>query len=185
MSSAAKIATESVGWFRTVIDVGDLFCRIGLSIPKVVMKLLEWAAVALGSVERVLRSVAVSPVFVVANGGSVIAVLTSDVILTVWPASRNHIRGRWSRVRFLTLSYSTVQLGEPGQAIIVAHVLRQAPEVTQFASPLAHTLELHTTSIACNGDTERKGSSRGQMNHHRHEVGVREDDPAAVLCSAP
>ncbi|KAF9785254.1 putative zinc-finger of transcription factor IIIC complex-domain-containing protein [Thelephora terrestris] len=92
-SSTAKILTGDFGWFRAIIDVGDIPPQNWF------IETQEWAAVSFGSIERTLRSIAVSPAFVTTNGGSVIAILTSDMTLTFWAAPKNPIRGGWNKVQ--------------------------------------------------------------------------------------
>ncbi|KAF9649199.1 hypothetical protein BDM02DRAFT_3095185 [Thelephora ganbajun] len=155
-SSTAKIATGSFSWFRTVIDVGDS------PLQNWFVDTQGWAAVALGSVERALRSVAVSPALVAANDGSVIALLTSDMALTVWSAPRNHVRGGWSRVPSFIFSYSKMD-----QSLTSIHTAIAWSSQSTFTSTLKPLVDGSLLAVGT-----RAGSLhllRSVFSHHGRE----------------
>lgn len=78
----------------------------------------EWGAVALGSLDLSLRSVSVSPSNLTADAGfvhfkaffnqllsdcicssCVLAIVTSNLELSLWSAVKNHLKGQWAEVR--------------------------------------------------------------------------------------
>ncbi|KXN82242.1 Putative transcription factor tau subunit sfc9 [Leucoagaricus sp. SymC.cos] len=82
---------EGVGWFRTIVqfDSGE-----PLKWPEYSQ---DWGAVSLGSTDISLRSVAISPSGLSNTSGCIIATLSSNLDLVLWTATRNSLKGEWSK----------------------------------------------------------------------------------------
>ncbi|GBE86530.1 hypothetical protein SCP_0904090 [Sparassis crispa] len=63
----------------------------------------EWGAVSLGSLDTALRIAAPSPSGLNSNSGSVIAVLNSNMELTIWGPVKNLLKGEWTKLRDMTV----------------------------------------------------------------------------------
>ncbi|KAI0917842.1 hypothetical protein AcV5_002680 [Taiwanofungus camphoratus] len=79
---------KPVGWFRTMIEFDKALFH-------------HWPAdcqVSLGSLDPFLRAISPSPSNLTANAGCVVAVLNSNMELTIWGPVKNHLRGQWTKL---------------------------------------------------------------------------------------
>ncbi|TFK52028.1 hypothetical protein OE88DRAFT_1718706 [Heliocybe sulcata] len=87
--------TKSLAWFRTMIEFGKaIVYQWPLDHP-------DWAAASLGSFDPVLRAVTSSPINV-DGAGCIVAVLNSNLELTLWGTAKNHLRGEWKKMYDIT-----------------------------------------------------------------------------------
>lgn len=79
-------------WSRTIINLEKRDLRDWSTGSQ------EWAALSLGSFDFHVKDVACSPSYVTEDGGCVAAVLSSNMDLSLWSASKNSIQGEWIKV---------------------------------------------------------------------------------------
>ena len=123
---SASEASKPISWFRTMIEPDKTLTHnwpldsqggvvSNLNETHKVMACEEWGAVSFGSIDPNLRSVACSPAHLTVNAGyevslsrefsmlisssCVIAILDSNMQLSIWTAVKNHLRGEWIKVR--------------------------------------------------------------------------------------
>ncbi|KAK0457870.1 transcription factor IIIC subunit delta N-term-domain-containing protein [Desarmillaria tabescens] len=87
-----KEAAGTLRWSRTIISLQKTDLRDWSAGSQ------EWAALSLGSFDFHVKDVACSPSYVTEDGGSVAAVLSSNMDLSLWSASKNSIQGEWIKV---------------------------------------------------------------------------------------
>ncbi|KAF9244208.1 transcription factor IIIC subunit delta N-term-domain-containing protein [Melanogaster broomeanus] len=85
-----------LGWYRTMIE-----CTRGQthSWPAISQ---GWGALSLGSLDVSVRAVACSPSGLTSRGRCVLAVLNSNMEVSLWVASKNHLKGEWSTIQDVT-----------------------------------------------------------------------------------
>ncbi|THH15736.1 hypothetical protein EW146_g4774 [Bondarzewia mesenterica] len=80
---------KPIAWYRTMIEYDrTIICHWPADSQ-------EWGAVALGSLDLSLRSVTASPSDLTDNAGCVLAVLNSNLELSIWAALKNPLKGKW------------------------------------------------------------------------------------------
>lgn len=87
-----KGTAGTLRWSRTIIGLQKTDLRdwsVGSQ---------EWAALSLGSFDFHVKDIACSPSYVTEDGGCVAAVLSSNMDLSLWSASKNSIQGEWIKV---------------------------------------------------------------------------------------
>ncbi|KNZ77392.1 Putative transcription factor tau subunit sfc9 [Termitomyces sp. J132] len=99
---------KSSCWFRTIID----FDRKGIQNWGDISQ--DWAAVALGSFDIGLRTMAISPSGLTDDAGCVAAVLSSNMDLSLWGPKDNWVQGEWT---FYTQVTCTFLSGAPRNII--------------------------------------------------------------------
>ncbi|KAH7910203.1 transcription factor IIIC subunit delta N-term-domain-containing protein [Hygrophoropsis aurantiaca] len=128
-----------LGWFRTMIETAKVpgynwstICQ-GLLLSFCALYLLpyhlDWAALSLGSLDVAIRSVACSPSNVTSRGRCVLAVLNSNMEVSLWTTTKNHLKGEWMNIQDVTA--------------LLLDLLTQADEQI-----LAKTLQAQVTSLA-------------------------------------
>jgi general transcription factor 3C polypeptide 4 len=109
-SPTGKDDESLVGWYRTVIPFdkgsGRVWAQEGLGAfsfedheTQSLNKTVDFATLSLGSLDFSAKSIAVSPSGVLPDRGCIVAVLSNNMELTLWAASKNGIRGEWLKVR--------------------------------------------------------------------------------------
>ncbi|KZP30470.1 hypothetical protein FIBSPDRAFT_777198 [Athelia psychrophila] len=121
-----KAGEKPLGWYRTMIECN----KEGVSEkpqnwPEISQ---DWGAVVLGSLDISVRTVACSPSFLTFDGRCVLAVLNSNMEVSLWAAAKNHLKGEWACVQNIT-------------TFLVSHFSPKEPS-------LPTALQLQTTSIA-------------------------------------
>jgi hypothetical protein len=81
----------------------------------------------------------------------VIATLDSNMQLFLWTSVKNHLRGEWSKVRYLDSGVGMYQL-TCIQLVDVTQYLKETLALHEFPSPTARTLQLQVT---CGQDQNR------------------------------
>ncbi|KAK0203092.1 transcription factor IIIC subunit delta N-term-domain-containing protein [Desarmillaria ectypa] len=87
-----KETAGTLQWSRTIICLQKTDLRDWSAGSQ------EWAALSLGSFDPHVKDVACSPSYVTEDGGCVAAVLSSNMDLSLWSASKNSIQGEWIKV---------------------------------------------------------------------------------------
>lgn len=83
-------------WFRTMIE----FLKVQpFNWPE---QSQAWQAVSLGSLDLSLRAVTCSPSNLTQSAGCLIVSLSSNMDLTLWAATRNHLKGEWIELQSIT-----------------------------------------------------------------------------------
>ncbi|PBK65899.1 hypothetical protein ARMSODRAFT_960807 [Armillaria solidipes] len=119
-----KETAGTLRWSRTIIGLQKTDLRdwsVGSQ---------EWAALSLGSFDFHVKDVACSPSYVTEDGGCVAAVLSSNMDLSLWSASKNFIQGEWIKV------------------FDVTSFLVDLVSIGASATGLSHLLQAQITSIA-------------------------------------
>ncbi|KAH6909807.1 transcription factor IIIC subunit delta N-term-domain-containing protein [Coprinopsis sp. MPI-PUGE-AT-0042] len=88
---------QTIAWFRTIAQ--DSKMSDGTHWPDLSQ---EWGAVSLGSIDTSIMSVACSPCGVSSDGRMVLALLTSNMDLSLWKAGKNYLRGEWHKIKDVT-----------------------------------------------------------------------------------
>ncbi|KAA1468914.1 hypothetical protein DENSPDRAFT_834407 [Dentipellis sp. KUC8613] len=104
-------AIKPLEWFRTVIECDRVIVHHWPSESQ------EWGAVALGSLDISVRSVAASPGSLTADGRCFLAVLNSNLEFSLWGSVKNHLKGRWDKLQDITLFLKHVAAGDAGSEI--------------------------------------------------------------------
>ncbi|KAF8835955.1 hypothetical protein BDN67DRAFT_912054 [Paxillus ammoniavirescens] len=85
-----------LGWYRTMIEATRGQTHSWPSIYQ------GWASLSLGSLDVSVRAVACSPSGLTSRGRCVIAVLNSNMEVSLWAAGKNHLKGEWSNIQDVT-----------------------------------------------------------------------------------
>ncbi|TFY72445.1 hypothetical protein EVG20_g550 [Dentipellis fragilis] len=99
-------AIKPLDLFRTVIECDRVILHHWPSESQ------EWGSVALGSLDISLRSVTASPGSLTADGRCLLAVLNSNLELSLWGPVKNHLKGRWDKLQDITSFLKTVGAGD-------------------------------------------------------------------------
>ncbi|OBZ74220.1 hypothetical protein A0H81_05959, partial [Grifola frondosa] len=78
-----------VGWLRTMIEFDRALVHHWPADCQ------DWGAVSLGSLDPFLQAVTLSPSNLTVDAGCVLALLNSNLELTIWGAGKNHLQGEW------------------------------------------------------------------------------------------
>ncbi|KAJ4500092.1 hypothetical protein C8R41DRAFT_811683, partial [Lentinula lateritia] len=80
-----------LGWFRTMIAIDKTdACRI------------DWSATSLGSMDISVWAITLSPSQLTPDAGCILAILSSNMDLTLWIASKNALKGEWKKITCVT-----------------------------------------------------------------------------------
>ncbi|KIY66180.1 hypothetical protein CYLTODRAFT_464179 [Cylindrobasidium torrendii FP15055 ss-10] len=85
-----------VGWFRTMVQIDK---TLSTKWPE---HSQDWSTASLGSIDTSIQSVAVSPSGITSTLRCVLAVLTSNMDLTLFSAGKNRLKGEWSLTHRVT-----------------------------------------------------------------------------------
>ncbi|KAI9573929.1 transcription factor IIIC subunit delta N-term-domain-containing protein [Boletus coccyginus] len=85
-----------LGWYRTMIETMRTQTHTWPSISQ------GWGSLALGSLDLSVRAVTCSPSGLTSRGRCVIAVLNSNMEVSLWAAGKNHLKGEWLRIQDVT-----------------------------------------------------------------------------------
>ncbi|KAI0048739.1 hypothetical protein FA95DRAFT_1517013 [Auriscalpium vulgare] len=88
--------SKDLGWFRTIIELDKRAFHHWPSDSQ------EWAAVALGVLDMSLQLVTASPSNLTSEAGCVLAVINSNVEVSLWCARKDHLRGQWEKLQDVT-----------------------------------------------------------------------------------
>ncbi|KAJ8093131.1 hypothetical protein PM082_020616 [Marasmius tenuissimus] len=89
-----SMAQATLNWFRTMIQY-DLKASDVCRWPDFSQ---EFSAVSLGSIDPSIWSVTFSPSDVAPNAGCIMAILTANMDLSLWRATKNALKGEWTKI---------------------------------------------------------------------------------------
>lgn len=92
LNKESREDSQALGWFRTIIQFDK---SEGIRWPD---HSQAWGAASLGSIDLSPSSVAISPSGLSSDGGCVLAMLSSNMDLTLWVAGKNYLKGEWPKV---------------------------------------------------------------------------------------
>ncbi|TFK90124.1 hypothetical protein K466DRAFT_638963 [Polyporus arcularius HHB13444] len=90
-SKSPSRSTRPLGWLRTMVEFDRSLAHQWPNDSQ------EWGAVSLGSLDPSLHAVTLSPSNLTTDAGCVLALLNSNLELTIWGASKNLLTGEWIR----------------------------------------------------------------------------------------
>ncbi|KAF8552235.1 hypothetical protein OG21DRAFT_1535864 [Imleria badia] len=85
-----------LGWYRTMIETMRAQTHSWPSISQ------GWGSLTLGSLDVSVRAVTCSPSGLTSRGRCVIAILNSNMEISLWVAGKNHLRGEWVNIQDVT-----------------------------------------------------------------------------------
>ncbi|KAH0836513.1 transcription factor IIIC subunit delta N-term-domain-containing protein [Lanmaoa asiatica] len=85
-----------LGWYRTMIETVRAQTHSWPGISQ------GWGSLTLGSLDVSIRAVTCSPSGLTSRGRCVIAVLNSNMEVSLWAAGKNHLKGEWSNNQDVT-----------------------------------------------------------------------------------
>ncbi|KAF8917721.1 transcription factor IIIC subunit delta N-term-domain-containing protein [Mucidula mucida] len=88
-SASSNDSDAHVGWFRTMIQLDK---TTAMKWPEYSQ---EWGAASLGSIDTSISGISISPSSLTPDAGCVIAILTSNMDLSLWVAGKNSFKGEW------------------------------------------------------------------------------------------
>ncbi|KAI0358005.1 hypothetical protein OH77DRAFT_1449501 [Trametes cingulata] len=88
-------STSPLGWLRTMVE----FDRS--TMHQWPTDCQDWGSVCLGSLDPTLQALALSPSHLTASGGCLLALLNSNLELTIWGAPKNFLTGEWIKASSL------------------------------------------------------------------------------------
>ncbi|EGN93775.1 hypothetical protein SERLA73DRAFT_172058 [Serpula lacrymans var. lacrymans S7.3] len=104
-----------LGWFKTMIETTRGQAH---SWPEISP---DWAATSLGSLDVSLRAVSCSPSNITSRGRCVLAVLNSNMEVSLWTTAKNHLKGEWLKIQDVTsFLLSSISLPESSSTLIKA-----------------------------------------------------------------
>ncbi|KAJ6485623.1 transcription factor IIIC subunit delta N-term-domain-containing protein [Mycena sanguinolenta] len=90
-SGAQRDVSAHIKWLSTMIDFNPRDCQSWPALSQ------EWAALSVGSMDIGLRALSCSPSNLTGNGGCVVAILSSNMDLSLWRAAKNSTKGEWAK----------------------------------------------------------------------------------------
>ncbi|KAF5339838.1 hypothetical protein D9611_009127 [Ephemerocybe angulata] len=109
---------QPVAWFRTMVQDDKLMD--GTRWPDLSQ---AWGAVSLGSIDASIMGAECSPSTVSNDGQSVVAVMTSNMDISLWKADKNYLKGEWKRIvdvtPMLLAHYGALGSADPSLASIL------------------------------------------------------------------
>ncbi|KAH9857250.1 putative zinc-finger of transcription factor IIIC complex-domain-containing protein [Lenzites betulinus] len=88
--------TRPLGWMRTLVEFDRSLAHPWPADCQ------DWGSVCLGSLDPSLNALALSPSSLTSNSGCVLALLNSNMELTIWGASHNFLTGKLLRLQDVT-----------------------------------------------------------------------------------
>ncbi|KIK63290.1 hypothetical protein GYMLUDRAFT_196921 [Collybiopsis luxurians FD-317 M1] len=86
----------SLGWFRTMIQFDKTDACRWTDYSQ------DWSATSLGSMDITVWAMALSPSQITQDAGCVLAVLSSNMDLSLWMAGKNGLKGEWKKLSNVT-----------------------------------------------------------------------------------
>ncbi|KAI0331648.1 hypothetical protein GY45DRAFT_1369805 [Cubamyces sp. BRFM 1775] len=123
LSSVIKQALDSnlrtrsakpLGWLRTILEFDRCLEH---QWPT---ECQDWGSVCLGSLDPSLQALALSPSNLTSNAGCLVALLNSNLELTIWGASKNFLTGEWIRLQDVTTLLKEAAANEPSTPLLRA-----------------------------------------------------------------
>lgn len=85
--------SKPLGWLKTVIEPYKQLQEHPWSSDS-----QEWGAVSLGALDPLLRAMTISPSGLLLGNACVIALITSNLQISLWTANRDSLRGEWTMI---------------------------------------------------------------------------------------
>ncbi|KAF4586205.1 hypothetical protein EYR38_010479 [Pleurotus pulmonarius] len=85
-----------LNWYRNLIDLDTLSPTKWPEISQ------DWGALSLGSLDISIKAICPSPTDVSSSATCVLAVLTSNMDLSIWAPSKNVLKGEWNMIHHYT-----------------------------------------------------------------------------------
>uniref|UniRef100_A0A0W0F4A6 Transcription factor IIIC 90kDa subunit N-terminal domain-containing protein n=1 Tax=Moniliophthora roreri TaxID=221103 RepID=A0A0W0F4A6_MONRR len=101
---------------------------------------LEWSAVSLGSIDPSIWTICFSPSGLGFDNGCVMALLTSNMDLSIWMATRNALKGEWIKVVDVTPILLSIYAPDPSRATTTQTLCAQIISIT-WSSPADFALQ--------------------------------------------
>ncbi|PIL25172.1 hypothetical protein GSI_13061 [Ganoderma sinense ZZ0214-1] len=102
---SARSSAPPLGWLRTMVEFDRSLAHQWHAE--------YWGAVSLGSLDPSLQAAALSPSNLTADAGCVLALLSSNLELTIWGASKNSLTGAWIKLQDVTSSLKLASVASP------------------------------------------------------------------------
>ncbi|KAI0642097.1 putative zinc-finger of transcription factor IIIC complex-domain-containing protein [Trametes meyenii] len=87
---------QPLGWLRTIAEFDRSL------VHQWPIDCQDWGSVCLGSLDPSLQALALSPTNLTSNAGCLLALLNSNLELTIWGATRNFLTGEWAQLQDVT-----------------------------------------------------------------------------------
>ncbi|KAI0675674.1 putative zinc-finger of transcription factor IIIC complex-domain-containing protein [Trametes maxima] len=97
-SKSPSRSPQPLGWLRTIAEFDRSL------VHQWPTDCQDWGSVCLGSLDPSLQALALSPTNLTSNAGCLLALLNSNLELTIWGAARNFLTGEWSRLQDVTVA---------------------------------------------------------------------------------
>ncbi|KAJ3850791.1 putative zinc-finger of transcription factor IIIC complex-domain-containing protein [Lentinula lateritia] len=85
-----------LGWFRTMIAIDKTDACRWTDYSQ------DWSATSLGSMDISVWAITVSPSQSTSDAGCILAILSSNMDLTLWIAGKNAVKGEWKKIACVT-----------------------------------------------------------------------------------
>ncbi|KAI6139709.1 transcription factor IIIC subunit delta N-term-domain-containing protein [Pisolithus tinctorius] len=89
-------SAKPLGWYKTMIDMSSLPMRAWAELSD------SWGTLSLGSLDVAVQAVTCSPSGLSSHGRCVLAVLNTNMEVTLWEGTKNHLRGEWNMIENVT-----------------------------------------------------------------------------------
>ncbi|KAI6010951.1 putative zinc-finger of transcription factor IIIC complex-domain-containing protein [Pisolithus orientalis] len=89
-------SAKPLGWYKTMIDMSSLSMRAWAELSD------SWGTLSLGSLDVAVQAVTCSPSGLSSHGRCVLAVLNTNMEVTLWEGTKNHLRGEWNMIEHVT-----------------------------------------------------------------------------------
>ncbi|PCH44432.1 hypothetical protein WOLCODRAFT_105111 [Wolfiporia cocos MD-104 SS10] len=109
----------TISWFRTMIGFDKTLAHHWPADCQ------DWGAVSLGSLDPILRAVTPSPSNFTTDAGCLLAVLNSNMELTLWGPVKDHLKGEWIKVLDVTAELRAQYISE-NESMLVRTLRAQA-----------------------------------------------------------
>ncbi|KAF4568389.1 hypothetical protein EYR36_010400 [Pleurotus pulmonarius] len=100
VASVTRTSTDAqdvqLNWYRNLIDLDTLSPTKWPEISQ------DWGALSLGSLDISIKAICPSPTDVSSSATCVLAVLTSNMDLSIWAPSKNVLKGEWNMIHHYT-----------------------------------------------------------------------------------
>ncbi|KAI6001282.1 transcription factor IIIC subunit delta N-term-domain-containing protein [Pisolithus albus] len=89
-------SAKPLGWYKTMIDMSSRPVRAWTEISD------GWGTLSLGSLDVSIQAVTCSPSGLSSYGRCVLAVLNTNMEVTLWEGTKNHLKGEWCMIDNVT-----------------------------------------------------------------------------------
>ncbi|KAI0794108.1 transcription factor IIIC subunit delta N-term-domain-containing protein [Fomes fomentarius] len=124
----SSCATRPLGWLRTMVEFDRSLTHQWAA------DCADWGAVSLGSLDPSLQAVAPSPSNITADAGCVLALLDSNLDLTIWSAQKNPLTGQWIKLQDVTAALKSATIAKQSPATALEQTLRAQSTCIEWSS---------------------------------------------------